>query len=196
MNKNLKWLVPVLCCGIFIVSGCAKQQTVKNDQPIAPSATAQQAAPTPAPAAPSQPAAPATTALPDSGIKSEGLQSDAGKLKKEAAAGALEKIYFDFDSDALSDASRKTLTDNFEKLKAMPGVKIRVEGNCDERGSDEYNLALSERRAQAAVKYLAALGFPASRLSAIGYGEEKPAVAGHSEEAWAKNRRDEFTIGK
>ncbi|MBJ6801998.1 peptidoglycan-associated lipoprotein Pal [Geomonas propionica] len=199
MKKTLKRLVPVLCTGVLIFSGCAKQQAVKGDEAIAPSAVTQQAAParvqapTPAPQA-----APATTALPSSAIKAEPIQSQPAPLtqKEVALAGALDKIYFDFDSDALSDAARKTLTENYAKLKAMPNVKIRIEGSCDERGSDEYNLALSERRAQAALKYLVSLGLPASRLSTIGYGEEKPAVAGHDEAAWAKNRRDEFSINK
>lgn len=198
MKKSLKRLVPVLCTGVFIVSGCAKQQAVKADQPVAPSATVQQSAPAqPQQPAASQQAAPSTTTLSASSIKAEPVQpATAGSQKEAAVAGALEKIYFDFDSDVLSDAARKTLTENYVKLKAMPNIKIRVEGNCDERGSDEYNLALSERRAQAAVKYLTALGVPASRLSFIGYGEEKPADSGHSDEAWAKNRRDEFNIGK
>ncbi|MBJ6748968.1 peptidoglycan-associated lipoprotein Pal [Geomonas anaerohicana] len=199
MKKTLKRLIPVLCTGVFIFSGCAKQQTVKGDQGLAPSATTQQAAPAPVQApAPAAQAAPTTTALPSSSIKSEPLQSQPAPLtqKEVALVGALEKIYFDFDSDVLSDAARKTLTDNYAKLKAMPNVKIRIEGNCDERGSDEYNLALSERRAQSAMKYLVSLGIPASRLSTIGYGEEKPAVTGHDEEAWAKNRRDEFSINK
>ncbi len=77
-------------------------------------------------------------------------------------------------------------------LKALSGVDIRIEGHCDERGSDEYNLALGERRAQAAMNYLATLGVPASRMSTISYGEEKPLDPGHNEEAWAKNRRAEF----
>ncbi len=198
MKMSLKRFVPVLCTGLLIAGGCAKQQAVKTDQPIAPSATTQQAA-APAQAKPveSKPAAAPTTALPDTNIKSEGLaQGQAASSKAAAVSQALEKIYFDFDSDVLSDTARKTLASNFDKLKGMGNVKIRVEGNCDERGSDDYNLALSERRAQAAVKYLTALGIPASRLSFIGYGEEKPVDAAHAEDAWAKNRRDEFTISK
>lgn len=198
MKMSLKRFVPVLCTGLLIAGGCAKQQAVKTDPPIAPSTTNQQtAAPTQAqPAATKQAAAP-TTALPDSTIKSEGVaQAPAAPSKAAAVSQALEKIYFDFDSDVLSDAARKTLAGNFEKLKAMGSVKVRVEGNCDERGSDDYNLALSERRAQAAVKYLTALGIPANRLSFIGYGEEKPADAAHTEDAWSKNRRDEFAISK
>ncbi|WP_129125378.1 OmpA family protein [Geomonas oryzae] len=197
MKMSLKRFVPVLCTALLIAGGCAKQQAVKADQPIAPSTTQQAAAPAQAKPAESKPATAPTTALPDSNIKSEGLaQAQAAPSKAASVSQALEKIYFDFDSDVLSDAARKTLAANFDKLKGMGNVKVRVEGNCDERGSDDYNLALSERRAQAAVKYLTALGIPASRLSSIGYGEEKPVDAAHTEDAWAKNRRDEFTISK
>ena len=75
-------------------------------------------------------------------------------------------------------------------------VKVRIEGNCDERGSAEYNLALGERRAKAAQKYLVTMGVKPERLSVISYGKEKPAVQGSDESAWAKNRRDEFVIVK
>jgi peptidoglycan-associated lipoprotein len=73
---------------------------------------------------------------------------------------------------------------------------VQIQGNCDERGSDEYNLALGERRAKVAMDYLATLGVPAERLSIISYGKEKPVDPGHDEAAWAKNRRDDFAIIK
>ncbi len=104
----------------------------------------------------------------------------------------LARIHFDFDSYVLTASARKTLAQNAEVLKALSGVKVRIEGHCDERGSDEYNLALGERRAQAAMNYLATLGVPASRMSTISFGEEKPLDPGHDESAWAKNRRAEF----
>jgi peptidoglycan-associated lipoprotein len=75
-------------------------------------------------------------------------------------------------------------------------VKLRIEGHSDERGSAEYNLALGERRAKAAAKYLVTMGVKPDRLSTISYGEEHPAVQGHDESAWSKNRRDEFVIQK
>jgi peptidoglycan-associated lipoprotein len=79
-------------------------------------------------------------------------------------------------------------------IKKDSAAKVRIEGNCDERGSDEYNLALGEKRAKAAMEYLVTLGIPAERLSVISYGKEKPADPGHDEAAWAKNRRDEFVV--
>ena len=115
----------------------------------------------------------------------------AGALENE-----LQKIYFNFDSADLSEASRSALSKNAELLAKQPSVKLRIEGNCDERGSDEYNLALGERRAKAARDYLVNLGVQPDRLSVISYGEEKPADPGHDEAAWTKNRRDEFVIIK
>jgi len=105
---------------------------------------------------------------------------------------AMENIYFDFDQFTLSADARRTLADNAEYLKANSGIQVVVEGHCDERGSDEYNLALGESRALAAKNYLVSLGISAKRLSVISYGEEKPAVMGSNEDAWAKNRRSEF----
>lgn len=116
-------------------------------------------------------------------------------MEKEVsyAVSDLTRIHFDFDSYVLKPQARKKLDQNAEILKALSSVEIRVEGHCDERGSDEYNLALGERRAQAAMNYLIALGIDADRMSTISYGEERPLVMGHNEEAWAKNRRAEFT---
>ena len=107
---------------------------------------------------------------------------------------ALQTIYFDFDSYKLSDAARASLVNNAESLKKDAVDKVRIEGNCDERGSDEYNLALGERRAKAAMQYLITMGIPADRLTFISYGKEKPVDPGHDEAAWAKNRRDDFIV--
>jgi peptidoglycan-associated lipoprotein len=107
---------------------------------------------------------------------------------------ALEQIYFDFDSSALSDDARKSLAKNADILKKNASVDLLIEGNCDERGSDQYNIALGEKRAKAAMKYLVAMGIPERKLSVISYGEEKPAVTGHDENAWHQNRRDEFKV--
>jgi peptidoglycan-associated lipoprotein len=108
----------------------------------------------------------------------------------------MENIYFDFDQFTLSAEARKTLAENAKYLKANSGTQVVVEGHCDERGSDEYNLALGESRALAAKNYLVSLGVSAKQLSVISYGEEKPAAMGSNEEAWAKNRRAEFKAVK
>lgn len=103
-------------------------------------------------------------------------------------------IYFDFDSSALRADAREGLQHNAAYLKGNPSVAIVIEGNTDERGSAEYNLALGKRRADAAYKYLVDQGIESSRLSTVSFGEEKPAVEGHNELAWAKNRRDDFKV--
>ena len=81
-----------------------------------------------------------------------------------------------------------------EIIKKERADKVRIAGNCDERGSDEYNLALGEKRAKAAMEYLVTMGIPSERLSFISYGKEKPVDAGHNETAWTMNRRDDFTV--
>jgi peptidoglycan-associated lipoprotein len=111
-----------------------------------------------------------------------------------AAVTGLERIFYDFDQYTLTPAARETLAANAAYLQANPDVQVRIEGHCDERGSDEYNLALGARRAMAAQNYLVSLGIDKDRLSTISYGEEMPLDPGHSEEAWAKNRRAEFKV--
>lgn len=104
----------------------------------------------------------------------------------------LKTVYFDFDSAALRPDAIATLKENAEKIKHVPGVIIQLAGHCDERGTQEYNLALGERRALAVRNYLIQLGVSGDRLVTISYGEEFPADPGHNEAAWAKNRRVEF----
>jgi peptidoglycan-associated lipoprotein len=106
----------------------------------------------------------------------------------------LKNIYFAFDQYDLSDEARRILTENAKIALAHPNLMIQIEGHCDERGSSEYNLALGERRAVSAKLYLIRLGVKGDRLSTISYGEEMPADPGHTEEAWAKNRRCHFVI--
>lgn len=104
----------------------------------------------------------------------------------------LKRINFDFDQFTLSADARGVLGENAKYLSANSGTNVVIEGHCDERGSDEYNLALGESRALAAKNYLVSLGVSAKRLSVISYGEEKPLSKGAGEEAWAQNRRAEF----
>jgi peptidoglycan-associated lipoprotein len=101
----------------------------------------------------------------------------------------LKPVYFAFDSDTLDDAARKVLNANAEVLKTYRTWVITVEGHCDERGTDEYNLALGDRRALAAKNYLISLGIAPDRLRTVSYGNEFPFDPGHTESAWAQNRR-------
>src|SRR5256885_14255665 len=101
-------------------------------------------------------------------------------------------IHFDYDKALIRGGDASILDQKVSILQANPALRIRISGHCDERGSDEYNLALGNRRATAAKQYLVSHGIDASRIETVSYGEERPADPGHNEEAWAKNRRDEF----
>ncbi|HDS15685.1 MAG TPA: peptidoglycan-associated lipoprotein Pal [Proteobacteria bacterium] len=103
-------------------------------------------------------------------------------------------IYFDFDRSELSGEARETLSELAQWLKNNPSIVLRVDGHCDERGSNEYNLALGERRASSAKKYLVYLGIAPERLETMSYGEEKPSCTEANESCWSRNRRDDFTI--
>ena len=107
-------------------------------------------------------------------------------------------IYFDYDQSALKDQDRKFLKVLSEALKMEKnkGLNLKVEGHCDERGSNEYNLALGERRARSVNDYLNNLGVAKKRLDVVSFGEEKPAEMGANESAWAKNRRVHFEANK
>ena len=105
-----------------------------------------------------------------------------------------EDIFFDFDKATLSAAAREILTKNGEWLRIESDVFITIEGHCDERGTNDYNLALGDRRAESVKTFLTDLGIDRSRMTTISYGEEHPSVPGHSESDWAKNRRAHFSI--
>jgi len=105
-----------------------------------------------------------------------------------------EAIYFDFDKSFIRLEYRAVLQAKAEFLKDNPNIHIRIEGNCDERGTNEYNLALGERRANSAAKFLSSLGISPDRIETISYGEERPLALGHGGGAWAQNRRDDFTV--
>jgi peptidoglycan-associated lipoprotein len=105
---------------------------------------------------------------------------------------ALNDINFDFDKYNIRTGDAETLKSNAEWFKANPGKKMRVEGNCDERGTVEYNLALGQKRADAAKAYIVNLGVDGKALETVSYGKERPADPGHNEAAWAKNRRAHF----
>jgi peptidoglycan-associated lipoprotein len=132
-----------------------------------------------------------------------GQQSTAGKESMETAtphetaapsAEGLKPVYFDFDKSFIRDDAKAIMKANAAWLKAHPKVKIRIEGNCDERGTKEYNQALGQRRAASAKKYLTDLGISGKRISLISYGKEKPICSESTEDCWQKNRRDDFDV--
>lgn len=129
-------------------------------------------------------------------LDSDGDQAQAGTrdFSEGRTHAPMLPLYFDFDKSTIREDQISRMEDNAEFLENNPGIDIVIEGNCDERGTSEYNMALGQRRAESAKKYLVNLGIDADRISTISYGEEKPLVRGHDEHAWAQNRRDDFKI--
>lgn len=116
-----------------------------------------------------------------------------GATSRSTALGDLQTIYFDYDRYSIREDSRGALASNATAIKGNTGWgTVTVEGHCDERGSEEYNLALGERRANAVRRYLIDLGVDGGRLRTVSFGEARPAVPGHDENAWRYNRRSEF----
>ncbi len=177
MRKLMTVLVVLafVCGTMLMMSSCAKKQI----------GTGEVAKPAAAPAAPAPAPAPSTKGV-----------DDADKLRGEIRAFEAEGIYFDFDKSEIKAEAKAVLEKKAAWLRANSSYKVKIEGNCDERGTNEYNLALGDRRAKAAQKYLNALGISMDRMSTISYGEEKPTCTEKNEKCWSKNRRDEFKLSK
>lgn len=190
----LLMLVGMMACGLALsVGGCAKKKVTTEDEM---GATAGEKA--------AETAEPEYEKIYEEGMaaKQESLDaqsSSSGKSQKflEGRTSApLLPIYFDFDKSNIRKDQRGRLEKNADYMKKNPTVKVRIEGNCDERGTNEYNMALGERRAISAKKYLVNLGIHSGRIHTISYGEEKPLLHGHDEYSWAQNRRDDFVLAK
>jgi peptidoglycan-associated lipoprotein len=176
----------------FSVSGCAKKKvTAEEEMGAAAEETALQPG--------------------DAGYEKIYEESMASKEESLEAQAAMEKepevlegrtsapllpIYFDFDKSNIREDQRARIVENATFLSENKAVRVRIEGNCDERGTNEYNMALGERRANSAKKYLVNLGIHEDRMHTISYGEEKPLLHGHDEYSWAQNRRDDFVVVK
>lgn len=181
--KNGKFLLLVLIVslGVFVFWGCPKKAEVT----AAPESK--------------QEAAPAAPAKEEKAVTTEETKPAAKEEAKERAAkGAegLQPIYFDFDKSFVRSDAKDVMKANADWLKANPKVKVRIEGNCDERGTKEYNQALGQRRAASAKKYLTDLGISAKRISLISYGKEKPVCGDATESCWQKNRRDDLVTAE
>ncbi len=128
--------------------------------------------------------------------KAEPLESKPLGIMEGRTSGPMVPIYFDFDSSDIRDDQVSRIELDADFMKKNPQLKIRIEGNCDPRGTNEYNMALGERRALSAKKYLINLGVEEKQLSTISFGEERILLHGQDELAWAQNRRDDFVIVK
>ena len=187
MKRGTLTLLAVLGMTALVAAGCAKKEVVKTEEPV----KAATVAPAPKPEPPKVVEQPKVEPP-----KAEAPKPMEMQAAKASEVTAFEAIYFDFDKSDLRQDARDVLNKNAEALKAKSDIKIKIEGNCDERGSAEYNLALGERRAKSAMQYLITLGIPAERLSVISYGKEKAHVDAKDESVWSKDRRDDFVIVK
>jgi peptidoglycan-associated lipoprotein len=191
MMKKVFTLFLFLLCFGFIAPGCSKKAVVREE----PSATT------------AQPVAEAVRAA-ELEIQRKAREEDTKKAQAQKdfdkslvakktpgisgevlETALLKDIHFDFDQYDIRPGDALILEENAKLLMKFPNVKTQIEGHCDERGTEEYNLALGERRADSAKKYLISVGVPEGRISTISYGKERPLDPGHNEEAWAKNRR-------
>ena len=126
---------------------------------------------------------------PNPTVSEENIEGGAG-----AGASAVQDIFFDYDSSDLRSDAEQTLKTDASFLKSHPGAKVSIQGNCDQRGSEEYNLGLGQRRASAARDYLANLGVPTGNMSTVSYGKDKPVCTENTEDCWQRNRRDHFAL--
>ena len=179
---------PFRSLGLFLASGLLVTAACCTKKPAPAPAPEVQAEPTPAPVVvPTEAPIVAPVAEP----VAETLPADLAELNKK---GYLKDIFFDYDLYDVRADQRDVMGVNAEWLKKWPTVKIQIEGHCDERGSNKYNMALGDKRANAARDYLVSLGIDASRVTTISYGEERPFLEGQSESAWSQNRRAHFVV--
>jgi len=203
-KKSFVILILILCLGL-VVTGCPKKTVVKEEPSVKKAeepavAEREKAAKAEAERAARERELARIREEEAKRTKEKELEKSMVAKKEPGIAGEvfesnmLKNIHFDFDKYDIRVGDAEILKGNAALLLKNPKVKIQIEGHCDERGTNEYNLALGERRANSAKKYLTSFGVTSDRISAISYGEEKPADQGHNEQAWEKNRRDHFII--
>ena len=194
MRRPLRPAVLLLSCvalALFL-AGCPKRPvtTAVSAPPPAPAPTPPPA-PTPVVPPPPPPVAPAPT--PPQPVAPASAPGPA-PAREYTANAALADVHFDFDKAVIRSGDVKILDASAGWLKANPEQLLLIEGHCDERGTNEYNLALGERRAKAAMSYLVSRGVEASRITLISYGKERPLCTEKAERCWAQNRRDHFLV--
>jgi len=180
-SPTLFWLALVALGALWMAPACKKK----------PPTTAEEKRPEAAAPAPATPVAPPVTSAPMADESQKVLSSSIQELNQR---GYLQDAYFDYDKYELRDDARSALATDAEWLKKFPTIQVLIEGHCDERGTNEYNLALGERRANAAKDYLVSLGVDSGRVKTVSYGEERPFCTESNEACWAKNRRAHLVI--
>jgi peptidoglycan-associated lipoprotein len=181
MTKKSFITTILILCVALIMMGCPKKTVVKEEPSVKEEAKIE--------AAKKEEGAKGEEAARKELEKSLIAQKEPGIEGVVFESSLLKDIHFDFDKYDIPPGEAAILKGNAEVLKKYHKVKIQIEGHCDERGTNQYNLALGERRANSAKNYLLSLGISPERISTISYGEERPLDPGHTEEAWAKNRR-------
>jgi len=197
MNNGFSWkrAVLALLVAVVLAAGCSKKQTVKTEGGPAPgdsaaAAPAGEVKETPITEGTVPPGARAPGEKPAVVAKS----AEAGVAVTEEKPSQFSDVLFDFDKADLTDEGKKICQAVAESVRRSPKAKLQIEGHCDERGTAEYNLALGERRATAVRNYLVSLGVPKEALGTVSFGKERPVDPGHTEAAWAKNRRAHFVL--
>lgn len=190
MKRSVSIKICMVCVimSLMLVVSCGKKKVE--------TAAAPAAADTATDTAPADDAAnTATDTAKDEDTANMAADDNAGKREAGSAmaeAVGVSDIYFDYDSSDILSSETAALEAKAQWLKKNPNVKTTIEGHCDERGTSEYNLALGDRRAARTKSFLEKLGISGTRMETVSYGEEKPAVNGHNEDAWSKNRRAHF----
>jgi len=193
VKRALPLLLPVLIvASILAVVGCAKRPALSQASAPAPTGAPQSVAPPPQ-AAPVQeaPAAAPAPAPPPPAVEAA---KPPAPPKDFADTANLKDIHFDLDKSNIRPDAARILEANAAWLRSNSNMLVLVEGHCDERGTNEYNLVLGERRARATMNYLVGQGIAQDRLSMVSYGEERPLCTEHNEACWAKSRRAHFRV--
>jgi peptidoglycan-associated lipoprotein len=190
--RQLSITLVVLGVGVVLLAGCPRKPALAPGG--APAGEARPAVAPPREEAPAvSPSAPGIQ--PSPGVLGAGPAGPVAPLPTEfVEAPALRNIHFDFDRYEIRPQDAQILNENARWLKANPGLLVLIEGHCDERGTNEYNLALGERRAKATRDYLVLLGISAERITLLSYGEERPVCIERTEACWARNRRAHFLV--
>jgi peptidoglycan-associated lipoprotein len=199
MKRNLviATLVVFALSSVFLLGSCAKKQLITEEEEVKapPKEVAKVEEEKAVPAAKEEEAKiERLKELEEVKKKEEPIDEEKAWMERRAAKFEAEGIFFDFDKSFIKLEYRPVLHEKAAFLKDYPDMRVRIEGNCDERGTNEYNLALGDRRSNSAKNFLVSLGIAADRIETISYGEERPRALGHNEDSWSQNRRDDFVL--